>query len=68
MPTMERKKRKPTSWPERLKRLRERHGLTQTEAAEKVGTVLRTWQNWEYGRRTPSATTAKLIDLLFPED
>jgi DNA-binding transcriptional regulator YiaG len=54
-------------WPRRLKALRERLGLTQTEAAERIGTVLRTWQNYEYGRRQPGPMVAKLIELAFPE-
>ena len=58
-----RKSRNP--WPARLRAIRAEHGLTQKQAAEKVGTVLRTWQNWEYGRRRPGAATAKLIQILF---
>lgn len=61
-------KRKKTAfnpWPARLKKIREDKDMTQAEAAEIVGTVLRTWQNWEYGRSRPSPMIAKLIDLLF---
>ena len=56
MAVMAPKKKKSASagnpWPARLLAIRESRDLTQTEAAEKVGAVLRTWQNWEYGRLT----------------
>jgi DNA-binding transcriptional regulator YiaG len=64
-PTPEPASRK-NPWPARLKAIRVRYQLTQTEAAQRIGTVLRTWQNWEYGRRQPSTTTARLIELTFP--
>lgn len=67
MNVMAKKKPAPNPWPGRLKRLRERHGLTQTEAAARVGTGLRTWQNWEYGRTRPNPMIAKLLDLTFPD-
>lgn len=54
-------------WPARLRAIRERHQISQREAAEKIGVALRTWQNWEYGRAEPTSATAKLIDILFPE-
>ncbi len=63
-------KKKPTSarvdWPTKLVAIRERYKVSQREAAERVGTVVRSWQNWEYGRRVPNAMAAKLIDLIFP--
>lgn len=33
--------------PAQIVAARERAGLTQTEAAEKIYATLRTWQNWE---------------------
>lgn len=33
--------------PEQVKKLRQRAGLTQKEAAEIVRVVLRSWQSWE---------------------
>jgi len=38
-----------------LKRLRDRCGLTQEEAAEKTGFNLGTWRSWEQGRHKPSS-------------
>jgi DNA-binding transcriptional regulator YiaG len=32
---------------------RDRHALTQAAAAKRLGVPHRTWQDWEYGRRTP---------------
>lgn len=36
-----------------LKELREKAKLTQKAAAELLGVPFRTYQNWEYGQRTP---------------
>ena len=57
------KKRK-TALGERLRRLRAQRGLTQTEAAEKVGVTLRAWQSWEHGHRRTNKGHLKLIQLL----
>lgn len=62
------KRRKPPGrnpWPKRCKDLRTRSKLTQAAAAAKVGTVLRSWQNWEYGRTRPNAAAARAIELAF---
>jgi transcriptional regulator with XRE-family HTH domain len=40
---------------ERLQRLRERAGLSQSGLAERAGLNRRTIQNWEQGRRIPRA-------------
>jgi DNA (cytosine-5)-methyltransferase 1 len=37
--------------PEKIKALRERFGLTQSEAATQVHVKLRAWQWWESGNR-----------------
>lgn len=39
--------------PAELKRWREVHGLTQTEAAFRLGTTERSIENWEQGSRVP---------------
>jgi transcriptional regulator with XRE-family HTH domain len=39
---------------ERLKRLRERAGLTQPQMAEAAGVPVSTLRQWEQGRRLPS--------------
>jgi DNA-binding transcriptional regulator YiaG len=67
---MVRKKKTATGdnpWPARLIRIRKRLNLTQREAAERIGTVLRTWQNWEYGRRIPNRVARAAILRGFTE-
>lgn len=49
----------------RLKELRLKKGLTQTELGEKVGVKQSTFTNWENGKREPSfENLIKLADLL----
>jgi DNA-binding transcriptional regulator YiaG len=52
--------------PAQIRRIRTRLGLTQAEAAEKVGVARRTWMYWETParERQPSKAAAKLIALL----
>lgn len=45
----------------RLKLMRQRLGITQAEAAAALGAPLRTYQQWEAGRRSPA--TPEIIDL-----
>lgn len=50
---------------ERLKELRLKKGLTQTELGEKVGVKQNIFTNWENGKREPSfENLIKLADLL----
>ncbi|KXT83509.1 transcriptional regulator, Cro/CI family [Streptococcus oralis] len=52
-------------FPQRLKELRLKKGLTQTELGEKVGVKQSTFTNWENGKREPSfENLIKLADLL----
>ncbi len=52
-------------FPQRLKELRLKKGLTQTELGEKVGVKQNTLTNWENGKREPSfENLVKLADLL----
>ncbi len=54
-----------TIFTERLKELRLKKGLTQTELGEKVGVKQNTFTNWENGKREPSfENLIKLADLL----
>lgn len=54
-----------TIFTERLKELRLKKGLTQTELGEKVGVKQNTFTNWEKGNREPSfENLIKLADLL----
>lgn len=57
------KKPQPPS-PDELRALRKRLGLTQAEAAEKIGVSHRAWIAWENDERTPSATATQIIRLL----
>ena len=69
MPSMAQRKPKAAGdspWPDRLKAIRKHYKLSQRAAAEKIGAVLHTWQNWEYGRSAPTAATARLIEITFP--
>ena len=51
-------------FPQRLKELRLKKGLTQTELGEKVGVKQNTFTNWENGKREPSyENLVKLADL-----
>ncbi len=50
---------------EQLAQLRERLKLTQREMAEKLHVHLRTYQQWEYGRRKINAATERLITITF---
>ena len=53
-----------TIFTERLKELRLKKGLTQTELGEKVGVKQNTFTNWEKGKREPSfENLIKLADL-----
>lgn len=54
----------PIPSPERIKKIREKLGLTQAEAAEKVHVSQSVWSAWERGARTPSEQSAFLIELL----
>lgn len=50
---------------ERLKELRLKKGLTQTELGKKVGVKQNTFTNWENGKREPNfETIIKIADLL----
>jgi DNA-binding transcriptional regulator YiaG len=60
-------KKRPGTWPAKLKQLRERLGITQAEAAERAGVALRTWINWENAHQQPSRPAQKLIVIAFPE-
>ena len=41
-------------------------GLTQAEAAARIGVALRTYSAWERGEREPSALALKLIETIIP--
>jgi len=53
--------------PPEILALRQKLHLTQLKMAERLGVHLRTYQQWEYGRRTPSAATRKLLEQLQQE-
>lgn len=47
------RKKKVESWPVVLKDWRARRGITQKEAAERLGVAMRTYQAWEGGEQNP---------------
>ncbi|OGJ55949.1 hypothetical protein A3D88_00945 [Candidatus Peribacteria bacterium RIFCSPHIGHO2_02_FULL_52_16] len=49
---------------EEILEIRTRLNLTQAEAAQRVGTSLSSWQDWEYGRYSPSRAAARAIQAL----
>lgn len=59
--------RKPKTWDERLRELREELGLTQKQAAEAAGVTERTWSSWENRQRTPSRMTQRILKQIFPQ-
>jgi transcriptional regulator with XRE-family HTH domain len=58
-------------FPENLRRLRTRAGLTQAQVADKINVPYRTYQNWELGSREPAIaalkTIAKALGVSFDE-
>ena len=48
-------------FPERLKELRLKKGLTQKEVAEEFGIKQPNYQQWESGKRRPSSETCKFF-------
>ncbi len=49
--------------PTSVKEIRERYHLTQAEFAELLGVSLRTYQNWEQGRREPEGPAKVLLKI-----
>lgn len=47
--------------------LRKRAGLTQTQAGALIFAPLRTWQDWEYGKRNMPAAKYELFKLKLKE-
>lgn len=56
-----------TPFAKRLQALRNKHELTQREAAKLIGVAYRTLVNWENGQQ-PSAIARRLISQAFPND
>ena len=66
MSTMSKERKKP--WPQRLKDLRTRLGLTQDEAAKRCRISQSQWATFEAGKRKPTRPVAFLIELLEQEE
>lgn len=49
--------------PEALKAVRTRANLTQTQAGAIIHAPLRTWQDWEYGKRNMPQAKWELFKL-----
>ena len=68
------KKRKPvktaarSTWPAILRAIRERHDLTQVEAAERIGVSASTWIAWENAQRVPGRLAFRLLETTFPDE
>lgn len=54
-------------WPEFLRGLRDRLGITQEQAAERCGVKTRTWVAWENSQSTPSRLARNLLTAAFPK-
>lgn len=52
---------------ERIRELRERLGLSISEAAARLGVSRPTWSNWERGTRKLARQSKTLLDLLDKE-
>jgi len=50
--------------PDELERLRTRLGLTQAQAAYRIGVHERTWRKWAAGERKIPSPVAKLLRLM----
>lgn len=50
--------------PEQIRAVRTKLGLTQKQAAEKLGKSYRTWQDWEGGQRTMDPALFQLFKML----
>lgn len=61
---MAKKRRQPAFTPAKVKSVRDNLGLTQAEAAEKVGVSRRAWAAWESGERQLSPSSIILLRLL----
>lgn len=61
-------KKKKTPWCGRFKELRARHGLTQAQAAARIGVATRTLIAWENGQRVPGRLALNLLKAAFPND
>lgn len=52
----------------RLRLLREDRNMSQEDAAHLVGVAVKTWHNWESGKRTPYESNWKRIATAFEVD
>ena len=50
---------------ERIRQLREKSTLSQSEFADKVRVPLGTLRNWEQGRRVPPDYVVALLEIVF---
>lgn len=65
MSSVEEKKNNP--WPNRLKALQLRLGLSNHEMADRLGIAYRVWVSWKYGERQPQTGSITLINMLIAE-
>lgn len=50
-----------------IKRARKKAGLTQTQCGKLIGAPLRTWQDWEYGKRSMHPGLWELFNIKLRE-
>lgn len=71
MPAMAGKRKTPLNklgpWAKKCRAFRANVGITQTDAAAKVGVSFGTWVAWENSRNTPSKLVQLAIKSLFPD-
>jgi DNA-binding transcriptional regulator YiaG len=49
--------------PEIIRKTRDKAKLTQSQAGELIGAPLRTWQDWEYGKRNMPPAKWELFQI-----
>ena len=64
---MPKKTKEPERWPEVLKDWRARRGITQKEAADRLGVPLQTFRNWEQGISRPIFKTPESAAEVFSD-
>lgn len=53
---------------ERIRQLREKSALSQSEFADRVGVPVGTLRNWEQGRRVPPDYVVTLLETIFEKE
>ena len=51
--------------PQEIKEIRGKLGITQKELADEIGVSKRTVESWESGKRSPSNTACRIIEMVW---